>query len=206
MNGRSVAGIVLLVAGVALAALGGAGMATGSRAAPTAARAPIAAGSASASDTPVPSPTQSATRTLSPTPTPSPSPASSPSPSPTAEVADDDAIRAFIAELVAAVRAGDVETMGDRLNEATVERYGAAACQTKLAADQGDPTYAIDVIEIHPPAPWDYTTDDRTTRIETAWTVDARVTVQGQDALREVHLAPMDGGVSWFSDCGDPMS
>ena len=86
-----------------------------------------------------------------------------------------------------------------------IDRYGASACEAKLASDVADPTYAVDIVAIHPLAPWDYVTDGRTTTIAQAWTVDANVTTLGATSSREVHVAPMDGAVSWFTDCGDPL-
>ena len=56
--------------------------------------------------------------------------------------------------------------MGARLNGAVIDRYGGAACEAKLASDQADATYAIEITEIHPLGPWDYITDERTTTID----------------------------------------
>ena len=126
-------------------------------------------------------------------------------PSPTVGTDADTSVRAFFTDLVSAIRTGNIESMGARLNGAVIDRYGSATCEAKLASDQADPAYTISVTEIHPLGPWDYTTDDRTTTIDEAWTVDATVTGGGETVVRQLHVAPMDGGVSWFTDCGDPL-
>ena len=203
MNGRTGFGVVLLVVGVGLAVVGGYELATGGGPPFGPARATASAGPTTAHPSPTPTPSAPPLATAAPSPTPEPSPTAVPSPTVGAET--DTAIRAFLADLVAAIRAGVVDSMADRLNVATIDRYGVTACETKLAADEADATYAVEIIAIHPLGPWDYVTDERTTTIAEAWTIDANVTAQGQTQQREVHLAPMDGAVSWFSDCGDPL-
>ena len=75
-----------------------------------------------------------------------------------------------------------------------------------------DPNYAVEITAIQPLAAWDYTTDDRTTAIPSAWEVDAMVTATdpilrpaGDGRPRQVHVAPVDGQVRWFTDCGTPL-
>ncbi len=126
-------------------------------------------------------------------------------PSPTVGADTDAAIRAFFVDLVDAIRGGTIESMAARLNGAVIDRYGVSPCETKLATDATDPTYAVSIVEIHPLAPWDYVTDERTTPIDEAWTIDADVTASGATTRRQIHLAPMGGTVSWFTDCGDPL-
>ncbi|MEW5989891.1 MAG: hypothetical protein AB1736_00920 [Chloroflexota bacterium] len=205
MNGRTLIGTVLLVLGLVLAAVGGYELATGGGppfGPGTVIGTPDPTGGPPPSPTPTPPP--AATPTPATTPQPSPEPSPTPQPSPTG-AETEAAIRGFLDELVAAIRAGEVHAMAGRLHDATIDRYGLAACETKLANDQADATYEVVIVEIHPLAPWDYITDERTTTIAEAWTIDADVTAQGTTARRQVHLAPMDGEVTWFSDCGDPL-
>lgn len=183
-----IVGLLVTGAGVA-GALGGAGGPT------------TAAASASPIRTAAPSTVATPNRTSTPTPSPSPTPTRSPSPTP-----DADALaRAFFPDLVAAIRAGDVDSMLPRLHPAVIDRYGDAACQRELETRSADPTYAIAVKVVHPPAAWDYTLDGVTTTIPDAWTVEADVTALGQLEAREIHVAPVDGEVRWFTDCGTPL-
>ncbi len=191
MDSRKVAGTLLLAAGLGLAVVSGIQILEGGGSA--------GLSIADASASPAPTPTDAATASRVPVASPTPSP----EPSPTLDA--DAQVRAFFVDLMAAIRAGTEESMGARLNGAVIDRYGVSACEGKLASDAADPTYVITVKAVHPLATWDYVTDERTTTIPEAWTVDADVTAQGQTATRQLHVAPMDGTVSWFTDCGDPL-
>ena len=114
------------------------------------------------------------------------------------------AVRAFFADLVAAIRAGNVSVMGARLDRAVIDRYGVTACEAELAGRAPDPTYAVAITMIHDPAPWGYVTDGRSTTIPDTWTVDASVTAVGETAVRQLHVAGTAGTVTWFTDCGTP--
>lgn len=143
--------------------------------------------------TPVPPPTATPTATIStPTPTPVPSPTLDPA---TAEE--------FATELAAAINAGDVDYLTERLHPAVIERYGARQCRrfvrTTLAGDEVD----WEVLGSSGPAPWPYASDERETVIEDAWAVTVRQ--PGADPeTSERHFTPADGTWRWFTDCGVP--
>jgi hypothetical protein len=120
-------------------------------------------------------------------------------------------VTAFYARLQQAFRTGDHESMFDTLGQATIERYGEQACQNYLATRAAVPEQVFEVLSVSNPAPWDYTTDDRTTSVPDTLTVQANVT--GEDAngnlvsaQRELHVQLVDGVVFWFTDCGEPLA
>jgi hypothetical protein len=203
MDARRQIGAGLLVVGLGLVAVGAVGLVTGAGAAASPTTADAGPTATPADSAATATPTMSLPPTVAPTPTTTVTATPAPTPSPTTD--PEAAVRAFFNDLVTAVRAGNEESMGPRLNGAVIDRYGAAACEAKLASDVADPTFAVDIIAVHPLAPWDYVMDGRTTPIGQAWTVDANVTTLGATASREIHVAPMDGAVSWFTDCGDPL-
>lgn len=146
---------------------------------------------------PRPSTRASASPTATPTTAPTPTPTATPNP--------EALIREFMEDLVAAIRAGDVDSMLPRVHPATIERYGEAACLEELSTRAADPTYDVVIKAIRPQAPWDYVTDDVSTTIADAWTIEVDLTSFGTTSAREVHLAPTDGDVRWFTDCGTPL-
>jgi hypothetical protein len=198
MEGRQRLGAVLVVVGVAMVAVGGAALAgSGS---PTAAQPTSAASAPAAPVTAAPvTTTPLATAGVTPPPTAAPT-------------ADTLAIvRAFFDRLQAAVRAGTQGGLADSLGAATIERYGREQCATALAAKPAVSEQTFEILGIRPPAAWDYVTDELTTTVPDTTTVDARVT--GPDAAgvlrtetRELHVQVIDGVVSWFTDCGDPLT
>lgn len=199
MDARQRVGVVLIITGIALALVSGAGivMSVGAPAAATASPTPITLPAASepVSITAVPA-------------TPVPATVPLPTSVPTQDV--NALVRAFFVELQDAVRAGSQETMADVLGQATIDRYGRAACLTFLTSRDPAPEQVFEILSVQEPAPWDYVTDERTTTVPDATTVVARVT--GADATgaisteeRELHVQVVDGVVHWFTDCGDPL-
>lgn len=197
MEGRQRLGAVLIVAGLGLVAIGAAGLLGGPG--PVAAQ-PTASAPPTVTSVPA-TPTATLVVTLAPTLASTPAPTQ-----------DTLAIvTAFIEELERAVHDGAQETLADRLGQAVVDRYGAATCRAFLAAKEPFPEQAFEVLGVSGPAPWEYVTDDLTTTVPDATTIDANVT--GPDASgaittvrRDLHVQLVDGVVHWFTDCGEPLS
>jgi hypothetical protein len=196
--------MALLVAGIALIAIGsigmlGAGSTDGGPSGADASATPAAAsGSVAPTASIVATPAPAPTATPVPVPTASPAP---PSPTPDAEAL----IVAFYEGLDPAIRAADADILVPLLHPATIERYGEPACRTYLGG-LADPTLDIVVATVAGPAPWDYITDDLTTTIPDAWTIQAAFTSQGATSDRELHVALVGGEVRWFTDCGTPLA
>ena len=126
-------------------------------------------------------------------------------PNPTVTTDVDGLIRAFVSDYVAAERTGDFASILARLNSAVIDRYGAPACQALSLSWKADPTYAMEISTISGPAAWDYVSDGLTTTVKEAWTVALDETSGGSTTRVALHLALADGGITWFTDCGDPV-
>jgi hypothetical protein len=207
MDARQRVGAVLVVGGVVLALVSGAGilMRLGAPAVATASPTPATASPTAAASPPAASAAPAITAAP---PTSPPVTSAVPTSIPTQD--DGALVRAFFVKLQDAVRAGSQETMVDVLGQATIDRYGRAACVTFLTSREPAPEQVFEILSVHEPAPWEYVTDERTTTVPDATTVDARVT--GSDANgvtstedRSLHVQVVDGVVRWFTDCGDPL-
>ena len=114
------------------------------------------------------------------------------------------AVRAFVPELVAAIRSGDNGFKFDRLHPLVLARYGDATCRNGLSAAQ--PTFAMDVVSVGAPEPWAWETDGLST-VVTATPVEVKRTgADGAVVDAVIHLADAEGELRWFTDCGTPSS
>jgi hypothetical protein len=92
-----------------------------------------------------------------------------------------------------------------RLHPAVFERYGVEACQAYLDTVIANPMQ-LEVLAVTAQGPWNWELDERSTSIDNAFSVQVRITAQGQTAQKEIHFAPgADGTIMWFTDCGDPL-
>jgi hypothetical protein len=131
--------------------------------------------------------------------TPVPTPTAAPTPDAEAR------IRAFFATFVPAIRTADVETLLALLHPVSLQRYGEARCRTGFAG-LADPAYTVVVKTVHDQAQWEFARDGLTTTIPDAWAIDVDVTTTASGtAAAVVHLAPIDGEIRWFADCGTPL-
>jgi hypothetical protein len=202
MDGRQRLGAVLAITGIGLVVVGGLGLAGGIGGADTGSAATPSPTALVAT----PAPTAPAVATSTPA-----APPVTPEPTLTATEDTTALVSAFFAQLQAAIRAGTEADLLDSLAQAVLDRYGRDACAADLAAKDPVPGQVFEILAVHPPAPWDYVTDNRTTTVPDATTVDARVTApDGTGALqtteRALHVQIVDGVVLWFTDCGDPLS
>ncbi|MEZ5246870.1 MAG: hypothetical protein R2707_17380 [Acidimicrobiales bacterium] len=98
---------------------------------------------------------------------------------------------------------GDVATLVQRLNEATLERYGADQCQTYVASVVGNGFDAM-LTSTGDVAAWDYVTDGVTTTLTDVIAADIERVVNGQTVPQTTHWQLVDGRYTWFTDCGAP--
>jgi len=187
MTGRQWLGLGLMAGGFLLLVIGVLRVANPPSAEPI----PSAGPSASVATSMAPSPTVRATPTLAPTPTPTPA-------------LGEVEVRAFVDDLVSAIQRGDVDFLVARLHPVVLDRYGEAACRAAVTTFI-DPTFEVEVLEVLDQASWDYVTDERSTTIPDAWTVPANRSQGGVTAAVELHFAPADGTIRWFTDCGTPL-
>ncbi len=199
MSGRLL-GWALLAAGIAIVAVSGAALLTpGGDGRAASSPSPVAAA------TPSTAPTTAATPDATLTPSPDPTPDATPTPDPTAAPVDEQAVEAFIASLVVALREGDATFQVASLHPAVLARYGEDQCRTELPK-RADPTVAVAIRSIGDLEVWDWTTDDVTTLIEDTIPVDTDIVIDGTSNRQTLHLAAReDGTIVWFTDCGTPL-
>jgi hypothetical protein len=110
----------------------------------------------------------------------------------------------FLDKLAQAVRDGDVNFQLERLNAATISRYGTDACRTELGT-RTDPTRRYTIKSVSPQKqPYDYASDGQSVTIPNTTTVDADVVFEGQTQPVTLHLVEENGLFTYLSDCGTP--
>ena len=120
---------------------------------------------------------------------------------PPAEVETSDT---FFALFLAAFADNDPDTLFDRLNPATLERYGESQCRTYVD-DVAGTAQDLTIRETSPEEEWDYRTDDVSASVTDVLAVEVERIVNGQTLIQELHWQLVDGRFTWFSDCGEPV-
>ena len=117
---------------------------------------------------------------------------------------DTELVETFTTDLVDAMQSQDVTFLFDRLHPAVLDIYGADACQAYLGSIAGYSN--IGVLQLSGPGDWVFERDGTSTPIQDAYTIEANFTLpEGQVNPAVAHFALMDGEMSWFTDCGDPL-
>ena len=114
-------------------------------------------------------------------------------------------VKKFLNELDAAVRSGDVDLRLARLNPAVIARYGEQQCRDFLAGQQ-DATRKDRVKKVGKPETYEYATDNQSATIADALPVQVRATIKGKKSDRNIHLARVNGQLTYFIDCGQPLA
>jgi hypothetical protein len=114
-------------------------------------------------------------------------------------------VKKFLNELDAAARAGNVDLRLARLNPAVIARYGEQQCRDFLAG-QHDPTRKDTVTKVGKPESYQYATDNKSAIIPDALPVQVRETNKGKKGDRNIHLARVNGQLTYFIDCGQPLT
>jgi hypothetical protein len=114
-------------------------------------------------------------------------------------------VKKFLNELGAAARAGNVDVRLARLNPAVIARYGERQCRDFLAG-QHDPTRKDTVTKVGKPESYQFATDNQSTIIRDALPVQVRETNKGKKGDRNIHLARVNGQLTYFIDCGQPLT
>jgi len=114
-------------------------------------------------------------------------------------------VKKFLDEVDAAARAGNVDLRLARLNPAVISRYGEQQCRDFLAG-QHDPTRKDTVTKVGKPESYEYATDNQSANIRDALPVQVRETNKGKKGDRNIHLARVNGQLTYFIDCGQPLT
>ena len=113
-------------------------------------------------------------------------------------------VKKFLNEIDAAARAGNVDLRLARLNPAVIARYGEQQCRDFLAG-QHDATRKDTVTKVGKPESYQYATDNQSAIIPDALPVQVRETNKGKKGDRNIHLARVNGQLTYFIDCGQPL-
>jgi hypothetical protein len=113
-------------------------------------------------------------------------------------------VQNFLNVLDAAVRTGNTDLRLAHLNPAVISRYGEPQCRDFLAG-QHDKTRRDQVTSVGKPESFEYATDDQAVVIPDAIPVQVRETSKGKKGDRNIHLARVNGQLTYFIDCGGPL-
>jgi hypothetical protein len=114
-------------------------------------------------------------------------------------------VQKFLNELDAAVRSGNVDLRLARLHPAVIARYGEQQCRDFLASQQ-DAKRRDRVKKVGKPESFEYSTDNQSATIADALPVQVRATIKGKKGDRNIHLARVNGQLTYFIDCGQPLA
>ena len=114
-------------------------------------------------------------------------------------------VKKFLDEVDAAARAGNVDLRLARLNPAVISRYGEQQCRDFLAGQQ-DATRKDKVTSVGKPESYEYATDNQSAVIPDALPVQVKETNKGKKGDRNIHLARVNGQLTYFIDCGQPLA
>lgn len=109
----------------------------------------------------------------------------------------------FLTLLVQGLR-GDPEFLVSRLNQATIDIYGAEQCLETFRTVL-DPDTTLEITGMSGPKPWDYEIDGIVTPQKNVLFVEVERFVAGETRTQELHWQLVDGLWTWYSDCGDPI-
>ncbi len=180
-------GVMLIMGGLIGVFVGGDDPATGDVATPTTSTTTTTSGTTRSPTPPVP------TSTTLPIPTPMPT---------TTPVPTEDP-ETFLEILSTALETVDSATLMARLNQATIDRYGADQCLKYL--ESIDPAEQnITIRDVGVPGPWNYLTDEVSTSIDDVTAIEVNRLVNSQTLIQELHWKLVDGQYTWFTDCGQP--
>ena len=114
-------------------------------------------------------------------------------------------VKKFLDEIDAAARAGNVDLRLARLHPAVIARYGEQQCRDFLAG-QRDPTRKDKVTKVGKPESFEYATDNQSATVADSLPVLVRETNKGKKGDRNIHLARVNGQLTYFIDCGQPLT
>jgi hypothetical protein len=114
-------------------------------------------------------------------------------------------VKKFLNEIDTAARSGNVDARLARLNHAVIARYGEQQCRDFLAGQQ-DATRKDKVTSVGKPESYEYATDNQSAVIPDALPVQVKETNKGKKGDRNIHLARVNGQLTYFIDCGQPLA
>lgn len=113
-------------------------------------------------------------------------------------------VQQFLDELDAAVREGNTDVRLARLNPAVIQRYGEDQCRSFLAGQQ-DTTRRNKVERVGKPRNYAYATDNLSVTVPDTLPVFVHATNNKKKGERNLNIARVNGQLTYFIDCGDPL-
>ena len=153
---------------------------------------------------PIPSAVASAEPSVEPSGQPSADPSAEPSAAPSVEPAETP--EDFFALFAEAIRSGDQAFLLARLHPGVIELYGTRQCRAAVTSLATDPSFEVRVRSVEGPAPYDYAPDGQSVIVDEVFTIGLTFTSAEGTSRQEAHVAPVDGEMRWFTDCGDPLA
>jgi hypothetical protein len=128
---------------------------------------------------------------------------SSASPAPSAAstaLAQQETVAQFLQLFATALQTGDATFLIGRLNPHVIEVYGQANCAAMVAA-MTDPTASFTINATSGPAPFVWSESGTPVPVNDVYTVSVTRVAQGQSSVQDIHLALLQGQLTWFRKC-----
>ena len=128
---------------------------------------------------------------------------SSASPAPSAvstAPARQETVAQFLQLFASALQTGDTSFLIGRLNPHVIAVYGEANCAAVVAA-MTDPTASFTIKAISGPAPFSWSESGTPVAVDDVYTVSVTRVAEGQPSVQDVHLALVQGQLTWFRKC-----
>jgi hypothetical protein len=116
---------------------------------------------------------------------------------------EEETVQGFATQLAQSLAGDDHSFAQDRLDPAVLQAF-PEACPAHFDALPADPSYAITVVDVSQPEPYDYVPPSLGTSItdDGVVVVTADVTSDGETDRAELHFGHAGSGYTWFTDCG----
>jgi hypothetical protein len=114
-------------------------------------------------------------------------------------------VQKFLNQLSAAVRNNDVDFRIAHLHPTVIERFGEQQCRDFLAGQQ-DATRKDRVKKVGKPESYEFASDKLSATIPESLPVLTKETNKGKKGDRNIHLARVNGQLTYFIDCGQPLA
>lgn len=120
---------------------------------------------------------------------------------PTATPGQQETVAQFLQLFNTAIQTGDESFLLARLDPHVIETYGEENCAATVAA-MVDPTSSFTIKSISGPAPWKWSPPGVFVLIDNVYTVSVNRVVEGESSMQDIHLAVVQGHLTWFRTCG----
>jgi hypothetical protein len=114
--------------------------------------------------------------------------------------AQQETVAQFLQLFATALQTGDTSFLIGRLNPHVIEVYGQANCAAVVAA-MTDPTASFTINATSGPAPFSWSESGTPVPVDDVYTVSVTRVAGGQSSVQDIHLALLQGQLTWFRKC-----